>query len=99
LSDGVPNSHEAIGLKPDLTIVDVSLPPLSGLAAAHEIAAQAPNRKFLFLSEREDLNLATTALEFAPAGFVLKHGTGQELLDAIRNVLRYQSYLSPRLQA
>ena len=54
--------------------------------------------KFVFLTMRDDPNLAAAALELGPIGFVLKHSAGEELLKAIDHVLHSESYLTPRLR-
>ena len=90
---------EAIRLQPDVIVVDVGMPLLNGLDAAWKIRKQAPNIKFIFLTMRDDPNLAAAALELGPVGFVLKHSTGPELLNAIDTVLRGKSYLTPKLRA
>jgi len=80
-------------------VVDVGMPVLNGLDAARRIKEQAPNIKFIFLTMRDDPNLAAAALELGPIGFVLKHSTGQELLKAIDHVLHGKPYLTPKLRA
>jgi DNA-binding NarL/FixJ family response regulator len=90
---------EAMRLRPDVIVVDVSMPLLNGLDAAREIAKQLHNIKFVFLTMRDDPNLAAAALELGPIGFVLKHSLGQELLKAIDYVLHCKPYLTPKLRA
>jgi DNA-binding NarL/FixJ family response regulator len=90
---------EAMRLRPDVIIVDVGMPLLNGLDAAREIKEQIPNIKFIFLTMLDDPNLAAAALELGPVGFLLKHSTGPELLNAIDSVLRGKSYLTPKLRA
>jgi len=97
--DGHAMVTEAIRLQPDVIVVDVGMPLLNGLDAARKINVQAPNIKFVFLTMRDDPNLAAAALELGPIGFVLKHSPGQELLKAIDQVLRGKSYLTPKLRA
>jgi DNA-binding NarL/FixJ family response regulator len=97
--DGHAMVTEAIRLRPDVIVVDVGMPLLNGFDAARKINVQAPDIKFVFLTMRDDPNLAAAALEFGPVGFVLKHSPGQELLKAIDHVLRGQSYLTPKLRA
>jgi len=99
VSDGPAMVSEAIRLQPDVIVVDVGMPLLNGLDAAWRIRKQAPNIKFIFLTMRDDPNLAAAALELGPVGFVLKHSTGPELLNAIDTVLRGKSYLTPKLRA
>ena len=97
--DGHAMVTEAIRLRPDVIVVDVGMPLLNGLDAARKINVQAPDIKFVFLTMRDDPNVAAAALELGPIGFVLKHSPGQELLKAIDHVLRGKSYLTPKLRA
>ena len=82
---------EAIRLQPDVIVVDVGTPLLNGIDAARKINVQVPDIKFVFLTMRDDPNVAAAALELGPIGFVLKHSPGQELLKAIDHVLRGKS--------
>ena len=90
---------EGIRLRPDVIVVDVGIPLVNGLDAARKINVQAPDIKFVFLTMRDDPNLAAAALELDPIGFVLKHSPVQELLKAIDRVLHGKSYLTPKLRA
>jgi DNA-binding NarL/FixJ family response regulator len=89
---------EAKRLRPDAIVVDVGMPVLNGLDAARKINLQALNIKFVFLTMRDDPNLAAAALELGPIGFVLKHSAGVELLKAIDHVLHGKPYLTPKLR-
>jgi DNA-binding NarL/FixJ family response regulator len=75
------------------------MPLMSGLDAARRSKEQAPDMKFIFLTMRDDPNLAAAALELGPIGFVLKHSTGQELLEAVDHVLHGNAYITPKLRA
>jgi DNA-binding NarL/FixJ family response regulator len=75
------------------------MPLLNGLDAARRIKDLAPKIKFIFLTMRDDPNLAAAALELGPVAFVLKHSAGPELLEAINEVMRGHSYLTPKLRA
>jgi DNA-binding NarL/FixJ family response regulator len=97
--DGHAMVAEATRLRPDVIVVDVGMPLLNGLDAARKINLQALNIKFVFLTMRDDPNLAAAALELGPVGFVLKNSAGQELLKAIDHVLRGKPYLTPKLRA
>jgi DNA-binding NarL/FixJ family response regulator len=99
VSDGRALVAEALRLRPDVIVADVTMPLLNGLDAARRIRVQAPNIKFIFLTMHEDPNLAAAALELGPIGFVLKQSTGQELLKAVDHVLHLKSYVTPRLRA
>jgi DNA-binding NarL/FixJ family response regulator len=97
--DGRAMFEQALQLRPDVIVVDVGMPLMNGLDAARRIKVQAPCTKFVFLTMRDDPNLAAAALALGPIGFVLKHSTGPELLNAIDHVLHGKPYLTPKLRA
>jgi DNA-binding NarL/FixJ family response regulator len=99
VSDGRALVDEAIKLMPDIVVVDVGMPLLNGLDAARRIKELAPKIRFIFLTMQDDPNLAAAALELGPVAFVLKHSAGPELLEAINEVMRGHSYLTPKLRA
>ena len=96
--DGRAMVANAMRLRPDVIVVDVGMPLLNGLDAAREIKEQAPDIKFVFLTMRDDPNLAAAACELGAIGFVLKHSAGEELLKAIDQVLHHKPYLTPKLR-
>ena len=97
--DGPTLIEEALRLKPEIIITDLAMPVLNGLDAARRIKEKAPTIKFVFLTMRDDPNLAAAALGLGAIAFVLKHSTGTELLEAIECVLHGKSYLTPKLRA
>jgi len=96
--DGRALIEAALRLKPDIIIADVAMPVLNGLDAVRRIKEQAPNMKFIFLTMRDEANLAAAALELGPVGFVLKQCAGPELLEAIDHVMHGESYLTRKLR-
>ena len=99
VSNGHALFEQALKLEPDLVVADVGMPLLNGLDAARKVRELAPGIKFIFLTMRDDPNLAAAALELGPVAFVIKHSPGQELLKAIDHVLHGKSYLTPKLRA
>jgi DNA-binding NarL/FixJ family response regulator len=99
VTDGRTLVSEAARLKPDVVVVDVGMPLLNGLDAARRAKEQDPNIKIVFLTMKEDPNLAAAALELGSVGFVLKNSAARELQTAIDHVLRNESYLVPQLRA
>ena len=99
VSDGRALIEVALRVKPEVIVADVGMPILNGLDAARRIKQHAPNIKFIFLTMRDDPNLAAAALELGPIAFVLKHSTGTELLKAIDSVLHGKSYVTAKLRA
>jgi DNA-binding NarL/FixJ family response regulator len=99
VADGRAMLHEAIRLKPDVVVADVSMPLLNGLDAARRIREQAPKVTFVFLTMLDDANLAAAALELGRVAFVLKCCGGGEVLKAVEETLHGRSYMTPRLRA
>ena len=99
VTDGRALVSEATRLKPDVMVVDVAMPLLNGLDAARRVREQAPNIKIVFLTMKDDPNLAAAALELGRVGFVLKNSAVRELQTAIDHVLRNESYLVAQVRA
>jgi DNA-binding NarL/FixJ family response regulator len=81
--------------KPDVVVVDVSMPLLNGLDAARQIKISLPDVKIIFLTVNEDSNLVTEAFQCGASGYVLKNSAASELIDAIEQALRGRSYVTP----
>jgi DNA-binding NarL/FixJ family response regulator len=85
-------------LHPQVTILDIGMPGMGGIAAAHRIAKVAPASKVLMLSQYDDEEYVLEALtEAGAAGYLLKTDAPEELLDAVRAVHAGKSYLSPSI--
>lgn len=82
---------------PDLIILDVAMPGLRGLEAAHEIRAQYPEVAVLFLSMHKNREYLSMAIATGAKGYLLKENTGAELLVAIDQIRNGRTYLSPFL--
>ena len=98
VTDGRSLVAEALRLKPDVLIVDIGMPLLNGFDAARRIREELPNVRLVFLTMKEDPNLAAAALELGRSAFVLKHSAVAELLTAIDRVCHGKSYISPKVQ-
>jgi DNA-binding NarL/FixJ family response regulator len=99
VTNGRAMLQEAIRLRPDVVIADISMPLLNGLDAARRIREQAPKVAFVFLTMLDDANLAAAAIELGSAAFLVKSSGGLELLKAMGEVLHRRSYLTPKLRA
>jgi DNA-binding NarL/FixJ family response regulator len=97
-SDGLEAVQKAEELTPDLILLDIGLPKLSGIEAARQIRRVAPNSKILFLSEFDDLDIARAALNTGAAGYVVKSAAGNELLSAVEAVIQGKRFVSSRLK-
>jgi DNA-binding NarL/FixJ family response regulator len=97
-ADGVEARDIAIRERPDLAILDVKMPRLTGLQATHEIREQAPDVAVLILSMHDDERYLFEALKAGASGYVLKRQADTELIEAIRAVERGEPFLTPDAQ-
>ena len=84
--DGVEAFEQALATKPDLCVMDVSMPRMTGLQAARQIRAHLPETQVLALSMHDDERYVFDALKAGASGYVLKREVDQALLNAIRAV-------------
>ncbi len=95
------NGHEALALlpevRPDLAIMDVTMPGLNGMEATRCIRREAPAAKVLALSMNADRRYVEAMLSAGAAGYVLKNAAADELIHAIHAVTAGQTYLSPEI--
>jgi DNA-binding NarL/FixJ family response regulator len=82
-------------LKPDVVILDISMPLLNGFEAALQIKKSRPQVKLIFLSQHLNPAYLRQALKVGASGYVLKSGATGELQEAIREVLRGRTYITP----
>lgn len=81
--------------RPDVVILDISMPGLSGLEALERVRARHPGVKTLLLSFRADPPLVQSAVALGADGYLLKSARPDEILSAIRSVVRGDCYFSP----
>lgn len=96
-SNGQELIRTARELRPDLIIVDIAMPILNGLDAGVQVRATLPEVKLVYLTMNPDPELAAEAFRRGARGYLLKTCAGSELVTAVRDVLRGNSYLSPAL--
>ena len=82
-------------LGPDLLLMDLSMPRMSGMDAIREIKKRYPDTKIIALTVHKTEEYLLTTLQAGADGFVLKDATHDELIMAIKNVMGGKSYLSP----
>jgi DNA-binding NarL/FixJ family response regulator len=98
VSDGLDAVQTAQELQPDLILLDIGLPRLNGIDAAHQIRSVAPDAKILFLSENFDPDIAEAALRTGATGYVVKSDAGRELMTAIEAVMAGKQFVSEKLR-
>ena len=82
-------------LEPDLLLMDLSMPRMSGMDAISEIKKRHPDTKIIALTVHNTEEYLLTTLQAGADGYVLKDATHDELVMAIHNVVKGKSYLSP----
>jgi DNA-binding NarL/FixJ family response regulator len=93
-ADGVEAVEQALASRPDLCILDVGMPRMTGLQAAREIRSHIPGAKVLMLSMHDDEHYLFEALKAGASGYVLKREADQDLVGAVRAVDRGDAFLT-----
>ena len=97
-ADGAEAREIAVRERPDLAILDVRMPKLTGLQVTREIKRQAPEVAVLILSMHDDERYLFEALKAGASGYVLKTQADADLVEAIRAVERGEPFLTPGAQ-
>jgi DNA-binding NarL/FixJ family response regulator len=97
VTDGRALLSAAADLKPDVVIVDVAMPHMSGLAAAAQIKQEHPKTKLVFVTMNHDSEVAVEAFRIGASAYLVKTSAASELLHAIREVLRGGTYVTPSI--
>jgi DNA-binding NarL/FixJ family response regulator len=93
-ADGIEAIEQALAAHPDLCILDVSMPRMTGLQAARGIRAHLPDVRVLMLSMHDDERYLFEALKAGASGYVLKREADQDLVGAVRAVGRGEAFLT-----
>ena len=96
-SDGLEAVEKARALQPDLILLDIGLPRLTGIEAARQIRKCSPQSKILFLSENRSWDIAEEALRAGAGGYVVKSDAAKELWPAVEAVLQGNRFVSSSL--
>jgi DNA-binding NarL/FixJ family response regulator len=98
-SNGLTAVEQAQRDKPDVVLMDISMPDLNGLEAARRIRSSVPTVEVLFLTMHESEQMVREGLEAGGRGFLLKTDAGHELVPAVRCVGRHKPFFSPKIRA
>ena len=96
--DGVEALEKVISEKPDVAILDVAMPRMTGLQATYEIKRQVPEAQVLILSMHDDERYLFEALRAGAAGYVVKRAADEDLVDAVRATARGEPFLTASAQ-
>jgi two-component system response regulator NreC len=94
-SDGQEVVRLVNNVRPDIAIVDISMPILNGIDAARELQKSSPRTKNILLTRHDEDQYVTEALRAGVKGYVLKSQAATDLVHAIQEVCRGRIYLSP----
>ena len=96
--DGVAALESTQAHRPDVAVLDVSMPRMTGLQAAREIRAHVPDTRVVLLSMHDDERYFLEGLEAGAAGYVLKRAADTDLIGAVRTVAAGRTFLSDDAQ-
>jgi two-component system response regulator NreC len=96
-ADGAEALRLAQTIKPDVVVMDIGMPGVSGIDATARIRRELPSTKVLILSMHDDQGYLRQALRAGASGYVLKKAADTELLAAIRAAARGEVFLDPSL--
>ena len=97
-SDGQESLRQIEKLKPDVAVLDIAMPGLSGIEVAKRLVKIAPDTNTLILTMHADCFYAVEALKASALGFMLKEESFDMLIDAIRAVAAGNMFVSPTLE-
>jgi DNA-binding NarL/FixJ family response regulator len=92
-SDGLEAIDKLGKLRPDIVLMDISMPGLGGLEATVEMKKRNPDVKVVVLSQYDDMEYVNRFLKANVSGYILKKAVGGELIAAIRAVAKGECYL------
>ncbi len=93
--DGLEAVRVISDLKPDLALMDLSMPKMNGIDAIREVRRCCPGTKILVLTVHKNEEYVVASLKAGANGYLLKESTHQELIQAVTHVLDGKPYLSP----
>jgi DNA-binding NarL/FixJ family response regulator len=84
-------------IRPDIVLLDMSMPMLNGLDTARELRRLLPATRIIFLTMNEDPDIAAEAFRVGASGYLLKRSAASELRSAVRDVMHSRYYITPLL--
>ena len=97
-SDGEQAVIKATELQPDLVLIDIGLPGISGIEAARQIRKVSPQSHIIFLSQHDALEVAIEAMKVGGRGYVTKVDAAKEVLKAIQSIRAGTPFMSQRIR-
>lgn len=98
VTDAKLAADEVARLRPEVVLLDVAMPGLSGLDAARLILKRAPRTKIAFLTMHSNQAILREAREIGASAYIVKNCSAAELVRAMNDVLKGGTYVSPEIQ-
>jgi len=95
--DGEEAVEMVLSLRPDVALLDIAMPKLSGLEAARQILLQVPRTKILLLSAHDSAQVIADVLDSGAKGYVLKSDAALDLVAAVRALYSNQTFFTPKV--
>ena len=95
--DGEEAVEMVLSLKPDVALLDIAMPKISGLEAARQILSQVPRTKILLLSAHDSSQVIADVLDSGAKGYVLKSDAARDLVAAVQALHSNQTFFTPKV--
>ena len=95
VGDGHALLQAVVQHRPDIVILDISMPVMNGIEAARALKAKFPSIKLVFVTMHADPAYLRAAFQVGASGYILKQSLSDELTQALHTVLRGQTYVTP----
>jgi DNA-binding NarL/FixJ family response regulator len=96
-NDGEEAVEMVLSLKPDVALLDIAMPKISGLEAARQILLQVPRTKILLLSAHDSTQVIADVLDSGAKGYVLKSDAARDLVAAVQALYSNQTFFTPKV--
>ncbi len=96
-SDGGEAIVKSVELKPDILLMDLSMPNMGGIEATLQLSQREPNVRILILTVHEEESLLKEVVRMGASGYIVKRAAQEDLLHAIRVVARGDLYIHPTM--
>jgi DNA-binding NarL/FixJ family response regulator len=98
LSDGLQAYQSILAKRPDLAILDIEMPGLTGLDICRKVMSEKSETKFIVLTMHRDKNFFNDAMQIGVMGYLLKDHAISELIKCVEQVLKGEKFVSPGIK-